>query len=91
MLIPKTKPIRDPKWMAHLKTLPCRCCGAYGSDPAHLGHARGMGYKEGDDWCVPLCRIHHREMDTDPRGKEVWWMQNVAIPEAERAYREWEK
>ena len=89
MLIPKIKPIRDEKYRRYLHEQPCRACGGGPCQAAHLGHARGMGYKEGDDWCVSLCERCHLLMDTHPKGKEYFWMTKVAIPEAKRAYREW--
>lgn len=88
MLIPKINPIRDKKWRDYLKTLPCRRCGQMGSDPAHLDNL-GRGIKAGDDHCVPLCRLCHTDLDTCPNGKDWWWLHEIAIPEAERAYREW--
>lgn len=45
--------------------MPCCICGAVPSDPHHLrilGHARGLGIKNGDDFTIPLCRTHHDEL-----------------------------
>jgi hypothetical protein len=64
---------------AHLKFVAsqaCLICGRQPSDPHHLGFVqpRAMGSKVGDEFTVPLCRTHHREVHRfHPETK--WWNQ----------------
>lgn len=42
----------------------CCICGKY-ADAHHLrivGHARAAALKNGDDYTIPLCRLHHEEL-----------------------------
>ncbi len=62
---------------AHLKfvaTQPCLLCGRRPSDPHHLRFAQpqAFGRKVSDEFTVPLCRTHHRQLHR--AGNEVqWW------------------
>ena len=56
---------------------PCLVCGRQPCDPHHLRFAqsRGLGLKVSDEFTVPLCRAHHRELHR--AGKEVdWWTRD---------------
>src|ERR1700704_393607 len=73
-------PISEPRRYrnkAHLKFVAsqaCLVCGRQPSDPHHLGFAqpRALGRKVSDEFAVPLCRTHHREVHS--RGNEAeWW------------------
>jgi len=56
----KTKPFRSKKYMDWVKTLPCCYCLTNGSDPHHVtGLGSGMGTKNSDATCIPLCRKCH--------------------------------
>jgi hypothetical protein len=77
-MIPKTKPIRDPGYLAWLRTLPCALCGHTPCDAAHqrlLGG--GVGSKPGDDLAIPLCwKCHDSE---HRRGVLTTW--NEYLPD----------
>lgn len=63
MAAPQPKPttLRDPKYLAHLRTLPCSWCAAQPpNDAAHQGGGRGTATKAPDDKAIPLCRRCHR-------------------------------
>jgi len=49
-----------------IKTLPCYVsnCANRDIDPAHIRTAQnsGMGMKPSDEWLIPLCRHHHRDV-----------------------------
>ena len=77
--------ISEPKryrHKAHLKFVasrPCLLCGREPSDPHHLrfAQARALGRKVSDEFVVPLCRSHHRELHRG--GNEKAWWGNVGI------------
>jgi ERF superfamily len=71
--LPKPRRIRDRDHIRHLMKQPCLVCGRRPSDPHHLRFVqpRALGRKVSDEFTVPLCRTHHREIH---RGdEEVWW------------------
>ena len=60
---------------------PCLVCGRQPCDAHHLRFAqsRGLGLKVSDEFTVPLCRAHHRELHQS--GKEVeWWARKSIEP-----------
>jgi hypothetical protein len=68
---------------AHLKfvsTCPCLICGRQPSDPHHLRFVqpRAMGRKVSDEYTVPLCRTHHREVHRISREKNWWQSKGIA-------------
>lgn len=65
---------RDKEHLRYVTTQPCLICGRTPCDPHHVKFAEGamMGRKVSDEFTVPLCRLHHRELHW--RGNEqVWW------------------
>jgi hypothetical protein len=54
-------PIRDYKYKAWIRTLPCASCGStYEVEAAHTGSDGGMRQKASDRSCVPLCNNCHQ-------------------------------
>jgi hypothetical protein len=54
-------PIRDRKYRAWIRTLPCAHCGTtYGVQAAHTGSDGGTSMKSSDTSCVPLCHDCHQ-------------------------------
>ena len=54
-------------------------CGRHPSDPHHLRFAqpRALGVKVSDEFTVPLCRGHHRQLHQ--AGNEItWWKHSQA-------------
>jgi hypothetical protein len=88
-----SKPLRR-RSREHLKfvgTQACLACGRQPSDAHHLKFAQqpAMGRKVSDEYAVPLCRYHHRELHR--RGDErIWWRQlNIdPLPAAERLWQQ---
>jgi hypothetical protein len=81
---------------AHLKFVasqPCLLCGRQPSDPHHLRFAQpqALGRKVSDEFVVPLCRTHHREVHRI--GREAGWWKAVKpeIDPLEIARRLWEQ
>jgi hypothetical protein len=53
---------------------PCLICGRLPTDPHHLRFAqhRALGRKVSDEFTVPLCRTHHRELHRQA-DEASWW------------------
>jgi hypothetical protein len=88
---PLNKPVR-PRDRDHLKfvsTQPCLACGRSPSDAHHLKFAQGraLGRKVSDEFTVPLCRAHHRELHQ--RGDERMWWQQLNLDPLPIAQRLW--
>ena len=53
------KPVRNPKYLAWIRTHPCVVCGASrGIEASHTG-PHGLGQKSPDSSAIPLCAKHH--------------------------------
>ncbi len=76
---PELRRIRDRDHVRHVIKQPCLVCGRRPSDPHHLRFAqsRALGRKVSDEFTVPLCRAHHREVHRC--GDEGSWWQNTRI------------
>jgi hypothetical protein len=90
-------PLGEPKRLrdkAHLKFVasqPCLVCGRQPSDPHHLRFAqpRAIGVKVSDEFTVPLCRGHHRQLHQ--AGNEQAWWQGLKIEPLAIAKGLWEQ
>ena len=73
------KRLRDKAHLKFVASQPCLVCGRQPSDPHHLRFAqpRGIGLKVSDEFTVPLCRGHHRQLHQ--AGNEVTWWENLQI------------
>ena len=73
-LAPKIVRLRDKAHRKFVSRQPCLVCGRAPSEAHHLRFTqpRALGRKVSDQFTVPLCRLHHRELHR--RGDEVaWW------------------
>ena len=79
LVFPEPRRIRDRDHIRHLIKQPCLICGRRPSDPHHLRFAqsRALGRKASDEFTVPLCRAHHREIHRC--GDEGSWWRNTGI------------
>jgi hypothetical protein len=79
LVFPEPRRIRDREHVRHITKQPCFVCGRRPSDPHHLRFAqcRVLGRKVSDEFTVPLCRTHHREVHR--HGDERAWWQNTDI------------
>jgi hypothetical protein len=74
LTIAEPKRIRDKAHLKFVASQPCLICGRQPCDPHHLRFAqpRAIGMKVSDEFTVPLCRGHHRQLHQV--GNEVaWW------------------
>jgi hypothetical protein len=71
--------LRDKVHLKYVATQPCLICGRSPADAHHLRFTqpRAMGLKVSDEFTVPLCRIHHRDLHN--HGDEVAWWERRAI------------
>jgi hypothetical protein len=54
-------PVRDWKYRAWIRSLPCAACGStHQVEAAHTGSDGGMAQKPSDTSCVPLCNDCHQ-------------------------------
>ena len=89
LTIASPKRIRAPEHLKWVATLPCLICQRQPSDAHHLKRVQpnAMGRKPGDQWVVPLCRIHHRALHD--AGDETKWWENNKINATEIASELW--
>jgi hypothetical protein len=83
LVFPEPRRVRDRDHIRHVIKQPCLVCGRRPSDPHHLRFAqsRALGRKVSDEFTVPLCRGHHRELHR--HGDEAaWWKKFGLDPNA---------
>ena len=87
LAIPEPRRLRDKVHVKYVSKRPCLICGRQPSDPHHLRFAqqRALGRKVSDEFIVPLCRTHHREVHRS--NDEVAWWKQAGIDSLEAARR----
>ena len=86
----KTVRLRDKEHRKFVARQACLVCGRAPSDPHHLRfmQPRALGRRVSDEFTVPLCRIHHRELHR--HGDEVAWWGRLAIDPVPVALKLWQ-
>ena len=71
--LPLPRRLRDKPHLQFVAKQPCLVCGRQPCDAHHLRFAqsRGLGLKVSDEFTVPLCRAHHRELHHIRQGSGV--------------------
>jgi hypothetical protein len=89
--IPEPRRIRDREHVRHVAKQPCLVCGRMPCDAHHLRFAqpRALARKVSDEFTVPLCRGHHREVHRS--GDEAAWWLKVRINPMVKARALWLK
>jgi len=79
LALPKPRRIRDREHVRFVAKQACLVCGRRPSDAHHLRFAqsRALGRKVSDEFTVPLCRGHHREVHRC--GDEAVWWKNAGV------------
>jgi hypothetical protein len=87
----KTIRLRDKEHCKFVAKLPCVVCGRTPAEPHHLRFAqpRALGRKVSDEYTVPVCRLHHRELHR--YGDEASWWAGVCIDPAPIALELWRR
>ena len=83
LTLPEPRRVRDRDHVRSVAQKACLICGRRPSDPHHLrlAQSRAMGRKVSDEFTVPLCRGHHREVHRS--GDEAaWWTKQGIDPAA---------
>ena len=75
----KTIRLRDKEHCKYVATQPCVVCCRTPSETHHLRFAqpRALGRKVSDEYTLPLCRLHHRELHR--YGDEASWWAGASI------------
>jgi Rad52/22 family double-strand break repair protein len=83
--------LRDRRHLKFVSNQLCLKCARWPSDAHHLTYAqpRAMGMKVSDEFVVPLCRLHHREVH-HARNELAWW-NDIKIDPLEVAHRLWQE
>ena len=91
LTIAEPKRLRDKAHLRFVASQPCLICARQPSDPHHLRFAqpRAIGLKVSDEFTVPLCRGHHRQLHQ--AGNEVTWWKARNIDALEIAKQLWKQ
>jgi hypothetical protein len=91
LTIAEPKRIRDKAHLKFVASQPCLVCGRQPCDPHHLRFAqpRAIGLKVSDEFTVPLCRGHHRQLHQ--AGNEIAWWERLSIDPMKIANDLWEQ
>ena len=87
----KTIRLRDKDHRQYVSRQPCLVCGRTPADAHHLRFAqpRALGRKVSDEFTVPVCRVHHRELHR--HGDEASWWQSIKLDPLPIARRLWQR
>jgi hypothetical protein len=79
LALPVQRRIRDREHVTSVAKQPCLICGRRPADAHHLRFAQvpALGRKVSDEFTVPLCRGHHREVHRC--GDEAAWWEKTGI------------
>jgi hypothetical protein len=91
LAISEPKRLRDKAHLKFVASQACVVCGRQPSDPHHLRFAqpRAIGVKVSDEFTVPLCRGHHRQLHQV--GNELNWWSNLKIEPLQIAHALWKQ
>jgi hypothetical protein len=79
LALPEPRRVRDREHVRQVAKHPCLVCGRQPSDPHHLRFTqrRALSRKVSDEFTVPLCRGHHREVHRC--GDEAAWWRKIGV------------
>ena len=90
-LAPKAIRLRDKVHCKFVSRQPCIVCGRTPAEAHHLRFAqpRALGRKVSDEYTVPVCRLHHRELHR--YGDEASWWAGVNVDPVPIALELWRR
>jgi hypothetical protein len=79
LALPEPRRVRDREHVRYVTQQSCLICGRRPSDAHHLRFAqnRALNRKVSDEFTIPLCRGHHREVHCS--GDETAWWNKAGI------------
>ncbi len=89
LALPEPRRVRDRDHVRFVAHQPCLICGRSPVDAHHLRFAqtRALSRKSSDEFTVPLCRGHHREVHRC--GDEAFWWSKLGIDPNDAARALW--
>jgi ERF superfamily len=86
----KTVRLRDKEHRKFVSRQACLVCGRTPSDPHHLSfmQPRALGHRVSDEFTVPVCRVHHRELHR--QTNEAAWWSKLSIDPVPLALKLWQ-
>ncbi len=89
LALPEPRRFRDKVHCKYVSKQPCLICGRQPADAHHLRFAQhpALGRKVSDEFIVPLCRGHHREVHRS--GDEASWWSKAGINATDAARKLW--
>jgi hypothetical protein len=86
----KTVRLRDKEHRKFVSRQSCLVCGRTPSDPHHLRFVQpyALGRRVSDEFTVPLCRVHHRDLHR--HGDEAAWWGKLSIDPVPLALKLWQ-
>jgi len=83
--------LRDKDHRKFVLRQPCLVCGRVPSDSHHLTFTqpRALGRRVSDEFTVPVCRVHHRELHRS--GDEAAWWRRLNIDPLPVALKLWQQ
>jgi hypothetical protein len=89
LALPAPRRIRDREHVKAVAKQPCLVCGRRPADAHHLRFAQSptLGRKVSDEFTIPLCRGHHREVHRC--GDEAAWWAKTGIDASAAARALW--
>jgi hypothetical protein len=75
----KSRRSRNKNHLKFISRQPCSVCGRQPCEAHHLRYTqpRALGRRVSDEFTVPLCRLHHRELHR--HGDELSWWNKASI------------
>jgi ERF superfamily len=91
LALPVPRRMRDREHVKTVAKQPCLICGRRPTDAHHLRFAqsRALGRKVSDEFTIPLCRGHHREVHRC--GDEAAWWNKIGVDPTAAARTLWLK
>ena len=89
LAFPELRRHRNKNHLRFVAKQPCLICARQPCDAHHLrfAQARGLGLKVSDEFTVPLCRGHHRELHR--AGNEASWWATTGVDAIGMARKLW--
>jgi len=86
----KLRRSRDKDHLRFIAIQPCTVCGRQPCEAHHIRYTqpRALGRRVSDEFTVPLCRVHHREVHR--QGDERAWWSKLNIDPMPIALRYWQ-